>query len=275
MQWLSLPLSSILTHITHLLLASMYSPLLISLIVLISKLALTSSLSFSTDDLNPNPLLFDTVEPSSFLAEEGNEILTTNAIPVTSCAAAVSDDSSRTNEASNLFSRDDDGVAQCLPPVNIGADALQLFEDPLNLLENNIILPLKKDETSDDPPPPNDSFSPRYPGILPNGVEGHLSDEEYEDLGFYPYTAPVRIEGVDDVSCKKWTADLGNFELELCCDDTYASIEAIGEAFKSRLRQVDARTIQNQDVEVIFPAWGLRRLHSILRRLPYQPPLQR
>ena len=219
----------------------MYSLRPKSLIVVIPRLALLS-LSFpADDDLNSNTLLFDTQDPPSFLDE--TQILTTDAqIP---CAAP--NDLSLTEDGTNLFAREDG--AQCLPPVNIGADVLQLFDDPLNSLENTITLPLPlegSDETSGDP------IRPSYPGLLPGDETGNFRDEDLEKLGAQPYTGPVRIEVPENNNCKALTAHLGNFNYELCCDGDYVSTSTRSPFTRERLQPVDAETIANHDYTLVY-----------------------
>ena len=213
----------------------MHSRSLAPFFILISSFVLT--LSLPADDLNSDTLLFDT-EPSPFL--DSNELLTTDAALSNPCAPQ--DDLSLT-EGTNLFSREEG--AQCLPPVNIGADASQLFDNPLDLLEKNI-LPLNGDENSDDSSP----F--QYPGLLPGGDTGNYNAEDAEKQGWQPYTGPVHIQGSDDVNCRSLSAISGEYPYELCCDGLYLGYEAQSIWARTVLGQIDARTVANQDYAVIF-----------------------
>ena len=176
---------------------------------------LVLSLADSTDNSNALLSSFDT-EPSPFL--DANQFWTADATP--SCAGGP-DQLSLTNvnanaETSDLFSRDDPG-AQCLPPVNIGAEALQLFESPLNTLENSI-LPLK-DETPLGPSsiPDQAIDDPDNPGWKLYRGPVHFVDP----LG--PETGPVYNKNFDNQNCALMTGSSLTFVYEVCCNSRLAS----------------------------------------------------
>lgn len=127
-----------------------------------------------------------------------------------------------TSGEANLFVRDS---PECLPPVNIGADTLQLFEDPLTLLEN---LPLSTDDDfsgSGLPPPQSPGPSdPISPGLLPKEQQDRLwtADErrafekEMAEQGWVdmpPVPRPVRDI---DPACDPEVLG-GIYEEYLCC----------------------------------------------------------
>lgn len=141
------------------------------LIVIISQVVLLCS--FPTDNLD----LFDTAQTSPFVDE--NEFLMTNAPNscVTSNDLSLTDETITDETTSNLFVRDD-GPRECLPPVNIGADTKQLFEDPLNFLKDHI-LPSNDGETASDPIIPL-----KTPGQLPDNEIGEYDAEEMKKQGW-------------------------------------------------------------------------------------------
>lgn len=221
-------------------------PFYSSLVIFLGRLVLTISILNPTDDLESTLLLSDSTSPppSQFLADD-NEFLSTTtdaSLPDSCDAAAAQDDLSSTQEGTNLFSRQTG--AQCLPPVNIGADTLQLFEAPLDSLES-IIFPLKG-ETSDDPPPAE------FPGLLPGGEQGDLDLEKLESLGWQPYAGAVHFEAPENSACPELTAHRGDFRLELCCNAMYVGYEAQSAAARSQMANIDAGTIANQDIAVIY-----------------------
>ena len=184
-----------------------------------------------------DPILFDNTQPSLFLPE-GDDFWTTTD------AAALSNPCVAEGEGeSNLFSRDDH--PQCLPPVNIGDDALQLFESPLNFLEENILLPFKRETPPIDP-------NEEIPGpLLLNGAQGDWNPKVKIQEGWQPYTGGVRIEPTDDNTCQQLTADRGIYNVEVCCNWNYVGAVVESELDKSRIANIDARTIANQDIGVI------------------------
>lgn len=195
-----------------------------------------------SDDANSDPLLFDididSTQPSSpFFTENNNEFLTADPTLPNACAAPH-DDLSFTPDQTNLFSRGNNND-ECLPPVQIGTEALHLFESPLDSLEN-LVLPFKG-QSSDDPSPPS------YPGLVPDGGLGSFDEE-----GFQPYAGAVRVEPKDDSTCKDYTDPWGDYPIELCCDGEYMGREAISDGSKAILATVDARTVANQDYAVIY-----------------------
>lgn len=211
-------------------------------VVLLGRFVL--SISNPSDDLESNALLFDSTDPSLFLTDdETNDFLTT---PITDAAllnpcAAAQDDLSFTEGGPNLFSREDG--PQCLPPVNIGADTLHLFENPLDSLENTI-LPFKGQNSDGQPPS-------IYPGRLPDGEDGSVNWGDMRDLGWKPYRGPVRIESPQSSDCLSLTAHLGNYPVEVCCDGTHAG-EPEGPIDRSRMTQVDPLTISNQQFAMCY-----------------------
>lgn len=219
----------------------MYSlPLASSLVLFLGRLVLSSSIPI--DNLDSNSLLFDNSQPLTFLAGD-NDFLTADTTLSNPCATGQDDLSFTQEEGTTLFSRDDH--PQCLPPVNIGADALQLFESPLDSLANTL-LPLKG-ETPQNPPPL------KYPGLLPDGeIGGDHDSEDMENQGWQPYGGSVRIESSDDNSCPKLAAGRGNFNIELCCNAIYVGYGARSPLARDRIAQIDPVTVANQDIAVIF-----------------------
>lgn len=162
-----------------------------------------SIVSFSTDDLNSDTILFDDTQSSLFLPEDNEFSIITDAGLPNPCVA-VEDDQ---EEKLNLFSRDDH--PQCLPPVEIGPDALQLFESPLNSLEN-ILLPFQGETSTD---------SNETPGLFLNGEQGDWDPrKQTQEDSWQPYTGGVRVEPTDDNTCRKLTADRGDYNAEVCCN---------------------------------------------------------
>ena len=210
------------------------------------------SVSFSTDDLDSLPLLFDDSASSSLsLFNDDDEFSTTTTAATlpNSCAAVgfLDDDLSLSQDETNLLSRRrDSSAAECLPPVNIGADTLQLFEAPWDSLEN-AVMPLKGQIPDDDPPPPPAG----YPGLLSDG-EGDYNPEDLEEAGYRPYQGAVRVEVPPESStCAGLTFLRGLFTWELCCDGAYYAREAASEFDREALKQVDWWTRWNQDAAVI------------------------
>lgn len=221
-----------------------------SLIIILGRF--TRSIAIPIDDLDFNTPLIDSTQSSLFLAENDDLLTTADATLPNSCAVAqddlsftqdTQDDLSFTQDPeTNLFSRDD--RPQCLPPVNIGAEALQLFESPLDSLESTI-LPLKG-ETPNDLPPLS------IPGRLPDDRPGFLTPKQMEDEGWTPYTGPVRIEVPKNNNCEDLVRHRGNFKIEVCCNAMYVSYEANSESARSIMAGIDAETIANQDIALIF-----------------------
>lgn len=228
----------------------MYYSLLLgcSIVILIGE-QLVLSISFPTDDLDSLPGLFDDSASSASLFNDDDELFTTTtaATVPNSCAAVVPLDSdlSLSQDETNLFSRREDNSAGCLPPVNIGADTLQLFEAPLDSLEN-AVSPLKEQM-------PNDPFSGAYPGLLPNGQRGRYDRQDMENAGYQPYKGAVRVEiPPHSRTCVQLTFLRGIFLWELCCDDTYSGFEPSDQAERNALANVDFWSKWQQDVAVIY-----------------------
>ena len=219
----------------------MYSlPLVSSMFPLLGRLVI--SISLPTDDLDSDTLLFDSTQSSLFLSDDDDFLTIADATVSNPCAAAQDDLSFMQDGGTNLYSRDDH--PQCLPPVNIGAEALQLFESPLDSLESNL-LPLKGETPNDPPPPP-------YPGRLPDGVNNFITPKQVEDLGFQPFTGDVRIEAPDDSTCRELAAGRGNFNIEVCCNAMYVGYEVTSDYTRRIMEPIDAQTIANQDIAVIY-----------------------
>ena len=215
------------------------------------------SISLSTDDFDFNELLLDdSVQP--FLgAEDENDFWSTTTSDATlgnPCLATNDQDMNQEEDAMSLFSRADGGP-QCLPPVNIGAETLQLFEAPFDTL-NNFILPLNENTQAPDPPPPGESppgaLPPlRYPGLLPEGETGQFNREDLEKQGYRPYTGPMYYEKEKD-TCEELTALYGSYPHEVCCDAHHVGYGAQSPSSRSILQRIDAQTIENQDIAVIY-----------------------
>ena len=217
-----------------------FLPLVFSLVLFLGRLVL--SLLIPTDDLDFDPLLFDSTQSSPFLPE-ANDFLTTDATLSNPCAAAQDDLSLTQDGETNLFSREDH--PQCLPPVSIGSDALHLFDSPLDSLERTLF-PLNG-ETPNNPPP-----TEPYPERLLGVEEGDRGEKKMENQGWQPYTGSVGVETPDDSACKELTARLGTYNIELCCNAMSQSRDARGGLASSRMGQIDALTIANQDIAVIY-----------------------
>ena len=219
----------------------MYSlPFIFSLVVFLGRFALSTAIPI--DDLDFDTLLFDSTQPSLFLADNPDLLTTADATLANPCAAAQDDLSLTQDTETNLFSRDDH--PQCLPPVNIGDEALHLFESPLDSLESTI-LPLKG-ETPNDLPPLS------VPGRLPDGQQGFLNPKQLQDEGWQPYAGEVRIEIPENNNCEYLVRHRGNFKMEVCCNAMYVGYEANSGSARSILAGIDAETIANQDIAVIF-----------------------
>ena len=222
--------------------------LISSLVVFLGQLVF--SISIPTDDLGSNTLffddtlVFDSTQPSSPLFTDDNEFwVTDDAILSNPCAAAQDDLSFTQEETNNIFSRDD-GAAQCLPPVNIGADPLQLFEMPLDSLES-IILPLQE-ETPDDP------FVPGYPGRLPDGEKGDYDPDDLKSQGWQPFTGAVHYEPPDSPACREISAYRGNFRYELCCNGKYVQRHTSTAPLSLLMTLIENETTANQDIELTY-----------------------
>lgn len=207
------------------------------------------SISIPMDDVNSPSLFFDSTPSSSVFSDDDEFSSTTTTTTTTAetlpnfCAAVADPDGlSYTQGDMNLFSRRSENGAACLPPVNIGAEALQLFERPLDLLEN-IVLPLKEQNSDDS------SFG--YPGIFLPGDRGNLNIEDTEKSGWQPYTGEVRYDIPKSNDCKRLTAQRGNFDFELCCDNVYAELP-FNQILSNAYRQVDAATRRNSDFAVVW-----------------------
>lgn len=186
--------------------------------------------------------VFDSTQASPLFTDDNDLLTTAEAISSNPCAP-VQNDQSFTEGGTNLFSRED-GL-ECLPPVNIGAETLHLFETPLNSLEN-IVLP-KKGETSDDSPP---LFG--YPGLLPDGEEGIYNSEDLNELGREPYMGPVRYEAPESNNCPGLTDILGTYNIEVCCDGLYVGYEAQTDETRRILAHIDEDTVENQEYAVVY-----------------------
>lgn len=226
-----------------------YSVLFVSSIVVFVLTSLGFSDSIPLDDLDSSTFLFDGT-PSSSLFTDDDDFLTTTTTTTTAetlpdlCAAdAASNDLSFTqSDETNLFSRSPENGAACLPPVNIGAESLQLFKDPLNLLENTL-LPFKG-QNSDDPSGSS--------GLPPSGEsERRVNSENKNQQGWQPYTGGVKYDIPDSESCRELTAARGDYHVELCCDSAYAGPPTDG-VVRMRLRMADSTTRKNSDFAVGF-----------------------
>lgn len=208
------------------------------------------SISSPIDDLNSDPLLFDSTQSSSPFFADDNEVLTTDATLPNACSAAQND-LSLTPDQTNLFSRRDniDDDDQCLPPVKIGTEpligteALQLFESPLNSLQNLVLPP--KGQTSDDPPQTG------YPGLVGDDEKGSL-----DETGWKSYAGPVGVEQDDSSFCTEWTSPWGNYPIELCCDGQYMEYLPIAASDMAILARVDATTVKNRDFTRVYDCLG-------------------
>ena len=242
MQWFSRPL-------TWMSFASMYYSLLLIFSVVVCVLG-----QLPMDDLDSSSLLFDS-KPSSSLFTDDDEYLTTTTaatLPNPCVSGATSDDLGFTQDETNLFSRRrrDNNPEACLPPVNIGADTLHLFEKPLDSLEN-LVLPLKEQNS-------DDSF---YPGKLSPGEElSHDDLMDWIDEGYEHYSGPTfYLDTPESDTCKELTADRGNYPFELCCDVLWASKEAPkspGRYWEQELDEIDERTKANQDFALVYRCIG-------------------
>ena len=236
--------------------ASMYHFLLfISYISVFIRGQLVLSISFPTDDLDAlSPLFGDDASSSSSLFTDdlslnNDDEFSTTTIAGTapnSCAAvAPSGDLSLSQDDTSLVSRDENNGAECLPPVNIGAATLELFETPLDSLENTVF-PLKG-QTSDD------SLPGGYPGLLPDGERGSVDPQEMGNEGWKPYEGDVRVEiPPQSRACAQLTFLRGIFTWELCCDSAYYGYEPSSESERSVLARVDFWSKRNQNIAVIF-----------------------
>lgn len=221
-------------------------------ILIFLRLFVVYSLSLPTDDSDFNNFLFDdSLQP--FLGGGGRDdengflsmttTTTADATPGNNpCVAANGADTNQQEEEEedtmNLFSRAaDPGGPQCLPPVNIGAETLHLFESPLDTL-NNILLP-----HSDNPPTP-DALPPlSYPGLLPDGETSTASQQSLDELGAQPYTGLV--EQNPSPACQELTAHLGSFPYDLCCDGKEVDYGWRSVELADRMLGLDRQTVAN------------------------------
>lgn len=225
----------------------MYSFFLISFVIAI--LTFAPSLSFPTagsnfDLLETEPSLsFSTIDLGTDWLKPESSLMADAAL--SNPCVAPQNDLTSSNEETNLFSRQND---QCLPPVKIGAEASQIFEAPLDLLESALLPPTflipnllsPKEETPD---------NPFYDGRLPNGVEGELDLDELEEQGWQPYTGPVHIDKSEN--CAKLVGAAGNYNYEVCCDHTVRQLDPITDLARRILAGVDERTLANNDYLVV------------------------
>lgn len=215
-----------------------YSPLVVFSTVVLGLAELDLSNSIPIDGLDSLPGLFDDNTSSSLLFNDDDELSTTTTMAATLsnlCAAVVApDDLSSISDEPSLFSRrENNNGAECLPPVDIGAETFPLFETPVDTLEN--ILPLKGQ--SDD----EDMVSPRYPGLLPDGEQGIYNPGELRKAGWRPYR-PMSVEfPQNEDDCKVLTRFRGSFPWELCCDGSFRQSvnPPLSDLYKQRLAQVD------------------------------------
>lgn len=212
---------------------------------------LVLSNSFLMDGLDSLPVVFDNT-PSSSLFTDDDEVSTTTmaeTLPNLCATVAPPDGLSFTQEDTNLFSRRRrDSNPACLPPVNIGAETLHLFENPSDTLEN-ILLPLNVQN-------PDDSSG--SPGLSSeNGEQGN--DEDLNAQGWQPYRGKVHYEEPSESkTCKELTAHRGNFILELCCIDLYAGPLPFSpdRYYLEDYEQVDAWTRSNEDFAAVYTCAG-------------------
>ena len=205
------------------------------------------SISNLIDDLNSDPLLFDRTQSSSPLFADDNEFFTTDAALPNACSAAQNDLSFIPDET-NLFSRRDNinnNDNQCLPPVKIGTEpligteALQLFESPLDSLEN-FVLPLKGQASDDQSQGGNTA-------PVGNNEEDNLDEPVWRD-----YAGPVRVEPDDDSFCAEWTSAWGHYPIELCCNGRFFGPNPITDLDTSIVLSVDAKTERNRNYAVAY-----------------------
>ena len=159
--------------------------------------------------------------PSLFISED---ITPAEVVATYDNLCAIQEGSNPTNEL-DLFARGASDAAECLPPVNIGPESLQLFEDPLTMLQK---LPL---QTDDDPagsgpssPQSPEPKNPIYPGLLPkeqNGLPALDYDEFLETMGKQGWVdlQDPAVEGNedDDDACDPGLLE-GIYEYNLCCE---------------------------------------------------------
>ena len=187
-----------------------YSPLLTFSVAVFVLAHRVLSIVQLIDDSDSLPLVFDNTPSSSLFTDDDGVSTTTSAenLPNLCAIVAPPDGLSFTQEDPSLFSRRRrDSNPACLPPVNIGAETLHLFENPLDTLEN-VLLPLNGQNSGD---------SSRSPGLFSeDGEQGY--DEDFDAQGWQPYRGEVHYEEPSESkTCKELTAHRGNFNLELCC----------------------------------------------------------
>ena len=206
------------------------------------------SISSPIDDLNLDPLLFDSTQSSSPFFADDNDFLTSDAALPNACSAAQNDLSFIPDET-NLFSRRDNNNNnddnQCLPPVKIGTEpligteALQLFESPLDSLDN-LVLPLKGQASDDQSQGGNTA-------PVGNNEEDNLDEPVWRD-----YAGPVRVEPDDDSFCAEWTSAWGNYPIELCCNGRFFGPNPITDLDTSIVLSVDAKTERNRNYAIAY-----------------------
>lgn len=189
-----------------------------------------------------NPLNGLDLETSLFTGNNDNDFLLADAInQINSCIAPEDHlSSSISNSDINLFTRDPEHE-ECLPPVNIGADVLNLWKDPLSQLERQILNGKIPGATGPGGPGPEEPGPPDFiPLYDPEDGDDLLSipDEEgwvdypgpvYDEHGFRigSYGSERRVEDEeengfdeDDDDEDPCSASYGpnGFEWDWCCD---------------------------------------------------------
>lgn len=244
------------------------------------QLVFVSSISFVMDDLDSLPLVFDNT-PSSFLFTDDDDdevsiTTTTTAETLPNfCATVVppNDLSFTQEEDTNLFSRRrrDSSNPACLPPVKIGAETLHLFENPLDTLENTLLLPpngqnpLPLDTLENmlllplDGPEKNSDDSSGSPGgglsSEENEKQGNDDNTNLNAQGWRIYRGEVHYEEpAESKTCKELTAHRGNFNLELCCMSLYAGKLPFSpdRYYLEDYELVDAWTRSNEDYAAVY-----------------------
>ena len=131
-----------------------------------------------------------------------------------------------TNEV-DLFARD---ALECLPPVNIGADTLQLFEDPFKTLK----LPLSNDGKVSGSEPP--SVQSSFPGSDYERFLQQMGAQGWADLD-----DEKKVDFDEDNPCD--SKDLkGFYSHHFCCDGPALGINSFADQVASvwKYDEVDA-----------------------------------
>jgi hypothetical protein len=210
-------------------------------------IAVNEGLEYSNDLWNANSAVDNSLESEIYSSSWNDddyidESFATNVISQTgACLSSFEEEENHIFSSNDitLFSRDEKGRAQCLPPVIIGeeaiidAETLQLFKDPESLFDSlGGQTPLTTENSSSPPKNPKEEDLNPQPYISSDNPQKF--NEEIKELGWTPYKGPVqgriergprvptdRVTVTDDQ--KSWcripsSRPFNPFLIHLCCD---------------------------------------------------------